>query len=214
VTMKKIYVQYGCGLSAPLFWRNFDVSPTLRLQKMPLLGGLIKGKLNTVFPDNVEYGDIIKGLPVADNSCDGVYCSHTLEHLSFNDCKIALKNTYAMLRPNGIFRCIVPDLEILARNYLSSLSSGNKNAGNSFMEQTLLGIKVRPRGLKKFVTSYLGNSHHLWMWDQYSLEEELNKAGFASVRVCKYNDSADIVFAEVESEGRFINSICLEAVKL
>jgi hypothetical protein len=82
------------------------------------------------------------------------------------------------------------------------------------MEQTLLGIKVRPRRLKNFVTSFLGNSHHLWMWDQYSLEEELNKAGFASVRVCKYNDSADIVFAEVESEGRFINSICLEAVKL
>jgi hypothetical protein len=69
------YVQYGCGLSAPAEWINFDVSPTLRIQKIPILGGLLKGRLNTRFPDNVRYGDIIKGLPVADNSCDGLYCS-------------------------------------------------------------------------------------------------------------------------------------------
>lgn len=67
---KKLYVQYGRGLSAPIEWKNFDVSPTLRIQKAPLIGGLLKGRLNVVFPSNVLYGDIIKGLPIQDNSCD------------------------------------------------------------------------------------------------------------------------------------------------
>ncbi len=83
--MTKIYIQYGCGLSAPKEWTNFDVSPTLRIQKLPIIGAILKSSLNTSFPKNVQYGDIINGLPVKENSCDGLYCSHTLEHLSLND---------------------------------------------------------------------------------------------------------------------------------
>ena len=45
-SMTKIYVQYGCGLSAPKEWINFDVSPTLRIQKTPILGSILKSKLN------------------------------------------------------------------------------------------------------------------------------------------------------------------------
>src|SRR5262245_22988509 len=31
-----LYVQYGCGLSAPDDWLNFDASPTLWLQLIPV----------------------------------------------------------------------------------------------------------------------------------------------------------------------------------
>lgn len=100
--MKK-YVQYGCGHSAPKEWVNFDVSPTLRIQKTPIIGLLVKKKLNTTFPSNVLYGDIIKGLPIEDNTCDGLYCSHTLEHLALDEFRIALKNSYRILKKG---RCI------------------------------------------------------------------------------------------------------------
>ena len=43
-------VQYGCGLSDPEGWKNFDSSPTLRLQKLPLIGRFIKKvEFKTVF---------------------------------------------------------------------------------------------------------------------------------------------------------------------
>lgn len=95
-------VQFGCGLSAPESWQNFDNSPTLRLQKLPLIGIFIKGKNIPLFPKNVRYGDIVSGLPIKNGSCDVIYCSHVLEHLSLQDFRIAIKNTYNYLKPDGI----------------------------------------------------------------------------------------------------------------
>jgi len=116
------------------------------------------------FPENVKYGDITKGLPgVAPNSCVGVYCSHTLEHLSLQDCRTALVKTYEMLQPGGIFRLVVPDLEIAARQYLERTQQGSPEASIQFMQTTLLGVKQRKRGLRALLSGAIGNSEHLWM---------------------------------------------------
>ncbi|HLK28192.1 MAG TPA: methyltransferase domain-containing protein [Puia sp.] len=211
--MKSLYVQYGCGLSAPEQWVNFDASPTLRVQKTPLLGTILKKRLNTIFPSNVRYGDIIKGLPVDENSCDGIYCSHTLEHLALADLRAALKNTYKLLKPSGIFRCVVPDLEFSAREYVKALDKGDNQGSMEFMRTTLLGIEERPRGAKGFFTSFMGNSHHLWMWDKFSLANELSQAGFRNIRFCAFNDSKDDMFRLVEEKSRFENAAALECSK-
>ena len=56
------YVQYGCGMSCPDLWINFDASPRLRLQRLPIVGRAFQwGKI--VFPKNVRYGDIIRAFP-------------------------------------------------------------------------------------------------------------------------------------------------------
>lgn len=209
----KSYVQYGCGLSAPKEWTNFDISPTLRIQKAPIIGSLLKRQLNVNFPSNVLYGDIVKGLPVKVDSCDGLYCSHTLEHLSLNDFRKALINSFTILKTGGIFRCVVPDIEYLARQYIKDLDSGNKLASISFIDGTLLGIKERPRGLKGLAMAVFGNSHHLWMWDKQSLTDELQKVGFKEIRVCEFNDSEDEMFKYVEDKGRFENAVAIECRK-
>ncbi len=211
--MEKLYVQYGCGLSAPLEWINFDSSPTLRLQKIPLFGILLKPLFKTAFPNNVRYGDIIIGLPFEPNSCDGLYCSHILEHLSFNDFRKALKNSNTILKKDGIFRCIVPDLEFEARKYIKELDNGNSLASINFMNNTLLGIQHRQRGVKGFLKSFFGNSHHLWMWDFLSLKMELEAAGFTNIRRCRFNDSSDTMFQLVESSDRFIKAVAIECIK-
>lgn len=204
-------VQYGCGLSAPANWLNFDVSPTLRLQRIPLLGRLIK-KVN--FPSSVLYGDILKGLPgIQANSCDAVYCSHVLEHLSYNDCKLALKNTYDLLKKGAIFRCVLPDLEKCIDLYLEDKKNHSSEASIKFMRSSLLGVENRPRGIKEKTMEVFGNSHHLWMWDKDSLKKELLDAGFSSVRICRFNDSVDENFKQVEDSSRFYAAFSLEAIK-
>jgi predicted SAM-dependent methyltransferase len=209
----KQYVQYGCGLSAPEEWINFDVSPTLRIQKTPILGTIMKSRLNTQFTKNVRYGDIIKGLPVENDSCDGLYCSHVLEHLALEDFRIALLNSYKILKKRGIFRCVVPDLEYAAKKYIQDMENGDRGASLKFMGDTLLGIEKRPRGLKGMITTFFGNSHHLWMWDSKSLSEELRKAGFQEISICVFNASPDEMFKYVEDKGRFGNAVAIECRK-
>lgn len=206
--MEKLYIQYGCGLCAPKEWLNFDASPTLRIQKLPLIENILPR--NVTFPANVNYGDIISGLPVNSGSCDGVYCSHTLEHLSLTDFRKALKNTFNMLKPGGIFRCIVPDLEYSARKYISALDKGEGNTASiTFMSDTLLGLKERPRGMKNILSKLMGNASHLSMWDSVSLIYELKNAGFVNVKTCSYDDSGDPMFKYVEDPSRFINSVAV-----
>ena len=209
-----MYLQYGCGLCAPNEWKNFDSSPTLQLQRLPLVGKLIKNATNVHFPENVIYGDIVKGLPVKLNSCDGIYSSHTLEHLSLNDFRLALSNTYKILKVGGIFRCVVPDLESYARTYINNIEKGNKNSSLIFLfDDTLLGYKNRNRNVTKILSSYFSNSNHLTMWDNLSLINELTKIGFSSVRKCKFNDSTDSMFKHVEDINRFQNAVSIECIK-
>lgn len=211
--MNKRYVQYGCGLAAPGAWENYDASPTLRIQQTPIIGEILKSRLNVVFSENAKYGDIIKGLPVPPNSCDGVYCSHTLEHLSLNDCRLALANTYKLLKVNGIFRCVVPDLEIIVQQYRLALDRGENDASIKFVREMMLGIESRPKGLKAIAASLVGNVQHLWMWDYHSLSEELRKIGFKEIRKCCFNDCGDEAFKSVEDEGRFGNAVAIECKK-
>ncbi|PUZ25445.1 methyltransferase type 11 [Chitinophaga parva] len=213
--MGKLYVQYGCGpFSAPAGWKNFDASPTLRIQQLPLLGPLLKHRMHVTFPEDVLQGNILKALPgVPAGSCDGVYCSHVLEHLSYDDCLLAVRNTYHLLKPGGYFRCVVPDLAWAARAYVDDLASQDSQANTRFLERTMLGKRRRPRGLRGLLTATLGNSDHLYMWDQFSLAQVFRQAGFTQVRACGFNDCPDPMFRLVEEASRFENAVALEAVK-
>lgn len=215
--MKKIYVQYGCGHCAPDEWINFDISPTLRIQKMPILGSILRKKLNTIFPENVLYGDIVQGLPVSQNSADGVFCSHTLEHLALEDLRTALLNTLKIMKPGAVFRCVVPDLEYYARKYVKALDSQEVNANYDFIGpngEVLFGVVKRERGVKGAISTMYSNRHHMWMWDYLSLSNELKNAGFVNVRRCNFNDSDDKMFKLVEDFGRFNNCLAIEGKKV
>lgn len=203
------FIQYGCGWSAPQGWRNFDSSPTLRFERLPIIGSLYRKNENR-FPTNVEYGDIVRGLPVRDGSVDGVYCSHVLEHLALSDFRVALQNTYKVLRPGGIFRLVLPDLRVLARQYLQREDDG---AALEFIQKTGMGREYRGRGIKSFLISWLGNSQHLWMWDYKSMRNELRKVGFTEVRSASFGDSTNKRFDEVEDEKRWVESLGVECKK-
>ncbi|SFD02841.1 Methyltransferase domain-containing protein [Chitinophaga sp. CF118] len=213
--MSKLYVQYGCGpYSAPKGWKNFDASPTLRIQQLPVIGKFLRTRMHVTFPTDVLQGNILKELPgISENACDGVYCSHVLEHLSYEDCQLAVSNTFRILKPGGYFRCVVPDLESAAREYVADLANHDQTANTRFLEKTMLGKKQRPRGMKNLLSSTLGNHEHLYMWDTLSLSNILQKAGFKKVRSCRFNDSADDMFRLVEESSRFDNAVALEAIK-
>ena len=203
------YVQYGCGLSAPKGWINFDSSPSLIIGKIPVLKNLFKKHIPP-FPTNVKYGNIVKGLPINNDSCKAVYASHVLEHLALEDFRIALNNTYNILTKGGVFRLVVPDLEWCIKEYQANLL---EIRSYKFMENAHLGLLKRERGLIASLRNMLGQSTHLWMWDYTSMKLELEKAGFKNIRRASFNDSSELKFKDVEDEGRFINCLAIECTK-
>jgi hypothetical protein len=206
--MAALYVQYGCGFSTGRNWLNFDNSPTLRIERLPFAGRLASRLTGNSqpFPAAVRYGDIRRGLPVADGSVRGVYASHVLEHLSYDDFKLALANTFRMLEPGGIFRLIVPDLQERARRYVEEAAGNSPEAAGHFLRATHLGMEQRPVTLLGRLRVLIGGSAHLWMWDEPSLRKHLEQADFVDVRPCRFGDSEDPMFAEVEDRSRFVDA--------
>lgn len=62
-----------------------------------------------------------QGLPFADESFDVVYHSHVLEHFPKDEVPFFLSECWRVLRPEGILRVVIPDLEQIARLYLTAL---------------------------------------------------------------------------------------------
>jgi hypothetical protein len=205
--MPLLNVQFGCGFSVGEDWLNFDSSPTLRIERLAVIGGLLSRLSGNrqLFPAAVRYGDITTGLPVAAGTVKALYASHVLEHLSYEDFRSALRQAHALLAPGGEFRLIVPDLEERARRYVAALDTGDIDAGGTFMRSCMLGTERRPKGAVNFFRQMIGGSAHLWMWDRASMAAHLEAAGFVDVRRCIIGDSPDPAFRQVEDASRFIN---------
>jgi len=198
-----LYLNIGCGPDAPRSWINFDASPSLRLQKQ-IPGFLYRAIPGApVFPPNVNYGDLVRGIRLHDGSCAGIYASHVLEHLSLQEFRKAIIELRRLLRKEGRLRLIVPDLHTRAEAYLAAVRTRAPESASNFMRSTYLGDQSRDKSLGGLLREALGNSRHRWMWDYPSLCSELELAGFTRISKCKFGDSADPRFRDVEREERF-----------
>ena len=208
-------VQFGCGLSNPEGWLNYDSTPTLFIRRIPLsiqiaktarkiIGtrkARISANLNNIISNNAIYGDIIKGLPCDSNSVDILYASHVLEHLPLKEFRMSLAECLRVLKPNGVFRAVVPNLMYYIEEYLNSES---ETKSIDFCLNSGLGAESYANPLSRM----RGDSHHI-MYDAETLENELKRAGFTSVRQAFYGDSKIKDFADVEDEGRWMHPNCI-----
>lgn len=97
-----VWINVGCGARFARGWRNFDIVPA---------------------SPEVESLDSRLHLPFADGTVDLAYSSHMLEHLSRDDARSFVQECFRVLRPGGIARIVVPDLEGIVRSYLRELEA-------------------------------------------------------------------------------------------
>jgi SAM-dependent methyltransferase len=214
---RPLYVQYGCGLRAPEGWLNFDNSPRLRVERMPILRYWASLTVGTLFPANVRFGNIVRGLPVRDGLAIGVYCSHVIEHLPRDDVPKALKNTLRIMSPGGVFRLVVPDLGWRVARYTDLANNHDSRAADTLIDGCLIGQRTKPKNLTSLARAQFGNSAHLWMYDFAALESLLRDAGFEQVRRCELGDARDPMFGAVEEPSRFFDQgereLAIEAMR-
>ena len=196
-------IHIGCEFKIGKNWKNYDISIVAQIEKIPLLRKFIK--INpSPYPKEVIYGDISKKPLCKNNEADNIYCSHAFEHMTKEDMQKALKNVYFMLKSGGCFRLIVPDLETRAKKYLKNQDS------DAFIESIGFGRKKNDKSFKDFLRKLFGNSGHLWMYDNKSMQKYLTEAGFKNIRKSQIGDSGIEIFAEVEEKHRFIDGDFIE----
>lgn len=61
--------------------------------------------------------------------------------------------------------------------------------------------------------AWLGNSAHLWMWDEKSGKEDLMTIGFTAIRRAQYGDSSESPFGMVEDYGRWKRCLGIDCVR-
>ena len=73
--------------------------------------------------------NLLGRLPFADNSFDVVYSSHVLEHFAPDTAQALLRECHRILKPNGILRTVLPDLETGCREYVRLLDEIDTSEG-------------------------------------------------------------------------------------
>jgi predicted SAM-dependent methyltransferase len=98
------YLNLGCGnhFSTMQEWTNID----------------FYSESNHVISRN-----LLNGIPFEDNYFDFVYHSHVFEHFNKNDGINFMNECIRVLKPGGVIRIVVPDLEQIVREYLQKLEN-------------------------------------------------------------------------------------------
>ena len=95
-------LNFGCGNTFSPNWVNIDVySASPQVQRVNLL----------------------KRLPFPNDHFDAAYSSHVLEHFTPAEGSHLISEAFRVLKPRGILRTVVPDLEATCREYLRVLDS-------------------------------------------------------------------------------------------
>lgn len=186
----------GCGVHFHPDWDNYDFA-AMRSGVRPL--------------------DLSRALPFPEASYGVCYMSHVLEHLPRERVPKLLSEVFGVLRPGGLLRVVVPDLEMIARLYLAELeaaASGDKEASfrhewmtlelidqmartfsGGFMGRTL---RSRPLPHREFIEKRIGWEGRHWFdsVDQ-SLEEGSEALPFSDIySVAGLQDSREDVFRQ------------------
>lgn len=161
------YLNIGCGTVFDPSWVNIDIVSTSPM---------------------VISHNILKGLPFAECHFNACYSSHLIEHLTQNEAQKLLRECLRVLSSGGIIRLAVPDLEAIAKNYLTSLEQAingdsKAEANYSWMmlelyDQTVRNYSGGEMGKylsnpaienKEFVLSRIGNeAESYWQKDNIS----------------------------------------------
>ncbi|MCK5268770.1 MAG: methyltransferase domain-containing protein, partial [Spirochaetes bacterium] len=97
-------------------WYNLDASPFFLIPKFVffILKFLhIFSRASLFAKSKYKHYRYIKGkaLPLKNNSCQNVYCSHVLEHLHEDEIFSLLNEFHRIIEKKGIVRIILPDME-------------------------------------------------------------------------------------------------------
>jgi len=209
-----LVLNLGCGYQTSDRCTNIDWSIPVRLKGSrvgrrlaPYLLGGDRYRAYQEMSGNVMRHDLRKGIPFPDASADAVYHSHVLEHIDREAVPAFLAEVHRVLKPGGVHRIVVPDLELQARAYLETLDKSLAGGDNvedheesvhvlieQMVRREAWGTSQRKPARRWLENRVLGDARsrgetHQWMWDRVTLPAELLRAGFRNPQVMSNTES-------------------------
>lgn len=181
-------------------YQRIGRSPALS-RVAPYVIGPERTKRLRALSENIVVHDLSKGIPAEDGSVAAVYHSHLLEHLDQPVAEGFMREVRRVLRPGGIQRISVPDLERAARALIEDLDREDGDHDvyvAAILEQSVrreahgTSLQSRPRRIVENLI--MGDARkrgetHQWMYDFKNLSALLERTGFSDVRRVAYDVS-------------------------
>ena len=156
-------------------WLNTDVTPHMAVARVPGLARLLR-RLGRLSDERW--------------TAHRVGC-HVLEHLTPGEAETALRELHRVLRPGGVVRIAVPDLDRVIGDY-------DPERPDDFLEGMLQG---RERSTSRH--------RHWWLYNERSLRDLLERTGFSDVQRRAYREGRcpDVERIDSRPESLFMEAV-------
>jgi predicted SAM-dependent methyltransferase len=146
--------------------------------------------------------DFNRPLPFEDQSLDGAFCEHVLEHFTQDDGLRIMQEVRRCLKPGGVFRIVVPNGEWVMRTYFEN---------PDFLVQHRL--KGEGQAMEAVNSYFRQRYEHQFLYDWPTMEATLRKAGFSTVTKTDFNKSVLCPDICLDDEKYAPESLYVEAAK-
>ena len=178
------------------------------------------GWLNTDIEagEGLAYLDASKPFPLADGSMHYIASEHVIEHLSYEDGKVMLAESFRVLAPGGKVRVATPNL----LRFIELFQKDPSEPARVFAEGKLAWHEwpKEPPSAAIILNLQLSSWGHKFTYDPETLEAALARAGFTSIRQFEMSESDDPVLDGFEARTTGVNAatvrhetMVLQAVK-
>lgn len=175
-------LNWGCGPTARYGWINADIDP---------------------WPGVQIVGDVLKGLPLAENSIDYIVSIHVLPEIAYNNLDATLRELHRVLKPGGVLRLSLPDMDRAIRAY----QSGDR-------DYFLIGDEVVKDLSAKLVVQLTWFGRSRCLFTDSMTRELLERNGFGNISSCEYQQSASGLAGITELDDRPLESFFIEGTKV
>jgi predicted SAM-dependent methyltransferase len=194
----------GCGPVQPAGWINIDgshraflASRLNRLDRLLVRSGLIP---STEFNKQTKYRNLFKGLPYPDNSVACIYAGELWEHFEYPDASALTRESFRVLKPQGVLRVCVPDGPSFWGKYLQlyqeELSKPRDVRASKKLVQHVQ-LFFNDICTKRIYLGSMGHTHK-WNFDEVQLIEMFEVNGFSEVERMTFHSSRIPEIADVE----------------
>lgn len=175
-------LQIGAGTGKISGWLATDINPASR---------------------DIMYLDATKKLPFPDRTFDYIFCEHMIEHISWSEGLLMLKECRRILKYGGVVRIATPDLSVLLQTYFKFKHTDIEQKYIKWITDTFVD------GVNIYKPSFVINAAfrcwgHTFLYDGDLLEIAMREAGFRSIRRVAVGESTHAALKGVERHGNVI----------